>query len=207
MRAPCRDDRVSRQALYIRPMPHRLAPAGGAGTSPALAVGGPRRSPVRRRRVDRARWQRGQPARLSAPPSSAPSRTAARRSCSSACGRPRAPPSPASALDRPRIMGVVNVTPDSFSDGGRYCDHRRRHRARAAARGRGRRHPRHRRRVDAARLRARGPRGGVPARPAGHRRARRRRSAPALSIDTRKAEVMRRAAPRGRGTSSTTSRR
>ncbi len=28
------------------------------------------------------------------------------------------------ALDRPRIMGVVNVTPDSFSDGGRYasCD-------------------------------------------------------------------------------------
>jgi dihydropteroate synthase len=26
------------------------------------------------------------------------------------------------ALDRPRIMGVVNVTPDSFSDGGRYQD-------------------------------------------------------------------------------------
>src|SRR5262249_44188010 len=25
------------------------------------------------------------------------------------------------ALDRPRIMGVVNVTPDSFSDGGRYA--------------------------------------------------------------------------------------
>src|SRR5688572_16602861 len=24
------------------------------------------------------------------------------------------------ALDRPLIMGVVNVTPDSFSDGGRY---------------------------------------------------------------------------------------
>jgi dihydropteroate synthase len=28
------------------------------------------------------------------------------------------PPSP------PRIMGIVNVTPDSFSDGGRYLDHR-----------------------------------------------------------------------------------
>lgn len=27
------------------------------------------------------------------------------------------------ALDRPRIMGVVNVTPDSFSDGGRFFDH------------------------------------------------------------------------------------
>ncbi len=25
-------------------------------------------------------------------------------------------------LDRPRLMGVVNVTPDSFSDGGRYHD-------------------------------------------------------------------------------------
>jgi dihydropteroate synthase len=26
------------------------------------------------------------------------------------------------ALDRPRIMGVINVTPDSFSDGGRFAD-------------------------------------------------------------------------------------
>ena len=26
------------------------------------------------------------------------------------------------SLERPRIMGVVNVTPDSFSDGGRYFD-------------------------------------------------------------------------------------
>jgi dihydropteroate synthase len=26
------------------------------------------------------------------------------------------------ALDRPRVMGVINVTPDSFSDGGRYLD-------------------------------------------------------------------------------------
>ena len=29
------------------------------------------------------------------------------------------------------VMGVLNVTPDSFSDGGRYLDRRRRHRARA----------------------------------------------------------------------------
>src|SRR5262249_5911779 len=28
------------------------------------------------------------------------------------------------ALDRPRIMGVVNVTPDSFSDGGDFADGR-----------------------------------------------------------------------------------
>ena len=27
-------------------------------------------------------------------------------------------------LPRPLLMGVVNVTPDSFSDGGRFDDHR-----------------------------------------------------------------------------------
>jgi dihydropteroate synthase len=32
------------------------------------------------------------------------------------CGRHRI------ALDRPRVMGVLNVTPDSFYDGGRYAD-------------------------------------------------------------------------------------
>jgi dihydropteroate synthase len=43
---------------------------------------------------------------------------------------PAGPPRPAAwqagrfriALDRPRVMGIVNVTPDSFSDGGRYAD-------------------------------------------------------------------------------------
>lgn len=28
-------------------------------------------------------------------------------------------------LDRPLLMGVINVTPDSFSDGGRFCDPQR----------------------------------------------------------------------------------
>jgi dihydropteroate synthase len=32
------------------------------------------------------------------------------------------PPVAGLALDRPRIMGIVNVTPDSFSDGGRWLD-------------------------------------------------------------------------------------
>ena len=31
-------------------------------------------------------------------------------------------PLPARPADRPLVMGVVNVTPDSFSDGGRYLD-------------------------------------------------------------------------------------
>jgi dihydropteroate synthase len=35
------------------------------------------------------------------------------------CGRHRV------ALDRPRVMGVLNVTPDSFFDGGRYADRSR----------------------------------------------------------------------------------
>ncbi|MBN1774721.1 MAG: dihydropteroate synthase, partial [Deltaproteobacteria bacterium] len=26
------------------------------------------------------------------------------------------------ALERPLVMGIVNVTPDSFSDGGRFLD-------------------------------------------------------------------------------------
>ena len=43
--------------------------------------------------------------------------------------------------DRTLVMGVVNVTPDSFSDGGRFLDPRGRGRARAPAAGRGRRPP------------------------------------------------------------------
>ena len=35
--------------------------------------------------------------------------------------RPR--PLPGLELTRPRIMGIVNVTPDSFSDGGRFDSH------------------------------------------------------------------------------------
>lgn len=37
------------------------------------------------------------------------------------CVRPLAPVA-GLALDRPRIMGILNVTPDSFSDGGQFLD-------------------------------------------------------------------------------------
>ena len=40
-------------------------------------------------------------------------------------------------LTRPRVMGIVNVTPDSFSDGGRYASTRRGARALRAAAGEG----------------------------------------------------------------------
>ena len=50
-------------------------------------------------------------------------------------------------------MGIVNVTPDSFSDGGRIADTDSAVAHGAAARRRRRRHPRHRRRIDPAGLR------------------------------------------------------
>ena len=79
---------------------------------------------------------------------------------------------------RPSVMGVVNVTPDSFSDGGVTSRPRRRG-AGGAPHGRGGSGDRRRRRrVDATRLRRRLGRGGAAARRSGSRSARRR--APAL---------------------------
>ena len=56
---------------------------------------------------------------------------------------------------RPLVMGIVNVTADSFSDGGRFLDPAQaiEHGAAAARRGRG--HRRRRRRVDAPGRRSR----------------------------------------------------
>ena len=62
---------------------------------------------------------------------------------------------------RGALLGVVNITPDSFSDGGRFARRRSRARAGPPAGRRGRRDRRRRRRVDAARRGAR----------SGHRRA------------------------------------
>ena len=92
-------------------------------------------------------------------------------------------------------MGVVNVTPDSFSDGGRFLDPGRRGRARARPGARRRGDPRRRRRVHPPRRRAGGRRRGAAARGARHRGG---RAPPAtgaqISVDTSK--VARR---RGRG--------
>ena len=48
-------------------------------------------------------------------------------------GCPRGTSEACRCVERPLVMGVVNVTPDSFSDGGRYDARRRGGRARAAA--------------------------------------------------------------------------
>jgi dihydropteroate synthase len=103
--------KVAAERIYIRPIA-RITPAAGAGS--ALAVAG--RSDllfaaaelierdgaqVRRRVVPAAELHAGGLAPLE--------RLRQRREAIAGL-----------ALDRPLVMGVVNVTPDSFSDGGRY---------------------------------------------------------------------------------------
>ena len=115
-------------------------------------------------------------------------------------------------LRRPRVMGIVNVTPDSFSDGGLHAEHRQRPwRIASGCCARGRRHPGHRRRVDAARRRARrAPDEELRARAAGAARGAARwacrcrwtRSEPAVmreALDARRRHRQRRAALRGAG--------
>ena len=105
------------------------------------------------------------------------------------------PPARHVRRDRTLVMGVVNVTPDSFSDGGAVVRAGRRHRPRPRRAGGRRRHRRRRRRVDPARRRAPVGRGGAaPGRPG--RRGARRRRAPWSRVDTMRAAV---AARRGRG--------
>ena len=55
---------------------------------------------------------------------------------------------------RPLLMGILNVTPDSFSDGGNFIDASAAIEHGLALAADGRRHPRHRRREHAALLRA-----------------------------------------------------
>ena len=103
------------------------------------------------------------------------------------------------ARDAPQLMGIVNVTPDSFSDGGRFLRPGARDRARPRARGRG---------ADLLDI------GGESTRPGAarcHRRGRARagrrrwstalaarRAASAVSIDTSKAAVAEAALDAGR---------
>ena len=90
------------------------------------------------------------------------------------------PPRYVDGLPRPGralVMGVLNVTPDSFSDGGRYLDPAAGRRARRRAGRRGRRPRRRGRRVDPPRRRtAGGGRGARPGAPGGRGAGRRRRA-------------------------------
>ena len=79
------------------------------------------------------------------------------------------PPFAGVALDRPVLMGIVNVTPDSFSDGGLLRHQGGGDRSCRRARHGRRRHHRCRRRVDQARVRRGGRDGGTRPRRAGDR--------------------------------------
>ena len=83
-------------------------------------------------------------------------------------------------------MGILNVTPDSFSDGGSYADAERCGRGRQRHGGRGRGDHRRRRRIDPAR---RASRCGKATRSSGSCRSIQQLAAggTAVSIDTRKA--------------------
>ena len=201
-----------------RPQEHlrdpRQARDDREGGVPRAARRQERGGSLRRRGGDEARSCRRRP-----PPSTAPS--AKRRARSRAPASPAAPRSMRGARTserararlsvlarrsaraerraRFRLMGIVNVTPDSFSDGGAFLDAGAAiaHARELVARGRG--HPRRRRRVDAA-----GRRAGVRARRSCgawcrcSRGWRRRASAGAqISIDTSKAAVARAALAAG----------
>ena len=94
-------------------------------------------------------------------------------------------------------MGIVNVTPDSFSDGGRFLDADAARRPRAAADRRGRRHARHRRRVRPGRAPSRSTRREEIARVVPVIEAIRRESDVPISIDTMKPAVARAAVAAG----------
>ena len=106
---------------------------------------------------------------------------------------------------RVQVMGVVNVTPDSFSDGGRFLD---RTAALAQALTADRRRaptPRHRRREHPPRGRARLRGRGDRARRPGDRGRSAPRAPIPISIDTMKPAVARAAIAAGRATCGTTS--
>jgi len=110
--------KVSRRRTYVRPLA-RLVPIEGPQQVPTIAVAGRADLPfaaaevieredgkVRRRQVAAAELQGGTAA-------------GSAQAVLARLGRPRADVA-GIALDRVRLMGVVNVTPDSFYDGGPY---------------------------------------------------------------------------------------
>ena len=99
-------------------------------------------------------------------------------------GRRRSPPPRPAPFDRPRLMGILNVTPDSFSDGGAHADAAR-GRARAAAGRGGCRHRRCRWGIDPAGGRAGAGRGGAAAGAAGRARRWPARASPSRSTPAR----------------------
>src|SRR5262245_28502385 len=103
---------------YIRPLGRLATPAVGGVQAPGFAVAGRHdlvfaAAELIERDGETIRRRRVSAADLTQSPDPAPAALLQRLQA------PRAEIA-GLALDRPRIMGVVNVTPDSFSDGGRW---------------------------------------------------------------------------------------
>ncbi len=106
--------------LYLRPLGFLYGDAADAALASGVAPAFGRRSDrLHRGRADRGHRREQASGNSSRPRPSPPRTIAMSRRCSSASPRP-VRPSPDFALDRPLIMGIVNVTPNSFSDGGLY---------------------------------------------------------------------------------------
>ena len=157
---------------------------------------GPRRSAVRRRRADRARGQARVGAIACRGRSSWPAQADGWATCCSGCAS-RARRSPASRSTARASWASSTSRPTASPTAAATPTHGRRRRARAAARGGGRRHPRHRRRIRPAPAPSRSPsrRSAAASCPSSRRSP--GAAARRISIDTRKAEVMRRAALAG----------
>ena len=91
----------------------------------------------------------------------------------------------AMALHQAKVMGVVNVTPDRFSDGGGFLDPDASDRAGPQTNRRGRGHSRHRRKVHSARARRRWLRRRRSARVSRWSARSPRAAGSAISVDTR----------------------
>jgi dihydropteroate synthase len=103
--------------LFIRPVA-RIAPQSSAQV-PTLGVGG--RCDMLFAAVELIEREGGEVRREVHPARSLQALHPALPGLFARASQPRAPIAGVS-LDRPRIMGIVNVTPDSFSDGGRWLD-------------------------------------------------------------------------------------
>ena len=184
---------MSQTRIYIRPVA-RLAPSrGGAAGLPAITVAGrPDLAFAAAELIERTGTEIG---RKVVPAGEVLSGRRVPPELLDRLCRPR-PDIAGLGLDRPRLMGVVNVTPDSFSDGGRYlqADAAIAHALGLAAEG-----------ADILDIGGESTRPGSGAVDADAELARvlpvieglRGRTPVPLCIDTRNAEVMRRAAAAG----------
>jgi dihydropteroate synthase len=109
---------VSRKRIYVRPLA-RLAPSDGQQQVPAIAVAGRADLPFAAAELIEREAGKVNRRQLAAAALKGGTQTGPAQAVLARMSEPRADAA-GIGLDRVRLMGVVNVTPDSFSDGGLY---------------------------------------------------------------------------------------